>query len=287
MTGEKSPLQCAGLNRCQRLFSTTETFASFRGFPRGVLVSMRFFRRGTACIYRNGPPQSFWGLFGWFSAGVEVQYSLQLSPTGYRFLWRGPCLWLNGADDGLRYRAHFGLPFESSCVLRSGCRQAFSGFGIVALYHRSGGRWDCSSRGTVRRRERKGRLRLEQRVRVERLRRTFAWWVFLDCMLRCRGGADILFFDDHHGSDGQTCTSRVCAYCDRAGINLDSSHWNPGYESLGKPRSEHRPGDLCRRLGNGTTLAVLGCSDYRRHRGRSVVRSDVRASCHSGRGSGG
>src|SRR6266576_2734646 len=59
-------------------FSTTGTFASSHGFPRGLLMSMRFICRGTACIYRNGPPQSFWGLFGWFSAGVEVQYLLQL-----------------------------------------------------------------------------------------------------------------------------------------------------------------------------------------------------------------
>jgi len=101
---------------------------------------MKFICRGTACIYRNGPPQSFWGLFGWFSAGVEVQYLLQLFPNWVSVLWRRPCLWLNGADDGLRYRARFGLSFESSCVLRSGCRKAFSGFGIVAIYDRSGDR---------------------------------------------------------------------------------------------------------------------------------------------------
>jgi len=28
----------------------------------------------------NGPPQSFWGLFGWFSTGVEVQYLLHAFP---------------------------------------------------------------------------------------------------------------------------------------------------------------------------------------------------------------
>src|SRR3954447_4413562 len=208
------------------------------------------------------------------------------SPTGYRFLWRGPCLWVNCADDGLRHWAHFGLPFESSCVLRPGCRQAFSSFGIVAIYHRPVDRRDCRSRGTVRRRERKGRVRRDQRVRVERLRRTFTWWVFLDCMLRRRGGTDVLFPDDHHGIDGQACTSRVCADCDRAGFNLDSSHWNPGYESVGKSRSEYRHGDLCRKLGDGTTLAVLGRADYRRHRRRSFVRSNVRASCLTGKDSG-
>jgi hypothetical protein len=69
------------------------------------------------------------------------------------------------------------------------------------------------------------------------------WLVFGRCgsVLRCGGGADILFSDDHHGSDGQASTSRVCTYCDWTGTNLDSSHWNPGYKSLGKPRSEYRP----------------------------------------------
>src|SRR3954453_10807849 len=43
-----------------------------------VYLFHTFICRGTACIYRNGPPQSFWGLFGWSSAGVEVQYLLQL-----------------------------------------------------------------------------------------------------------------------------------------------------------------------------------------------------------------
>jgi len=61
------------------------------------------------------------------------------------------------------------------------------------------------------------------------LRCTLTWWLFPSGML-CRGsGANLFFPDDHYGSNGQACSSRLCTDCDRTGIDAYSSHRNSSY----------------------------------------------------------
>ena len=130
------------------------------------------------------------------------------------------------------------------------------------------------------------RVRSERWFRIQRIRRTLTWWLFPRLML-CRGsGADFLFPDDHHGSNRPARSIGLCAYCDRTGIDADSSDRNPGYESLGESRTEYRASHLCWRVGTRTTLVILGGSDHRRHSGRSFVRRDLRVENRDGKDPG-
>src|SRR5207302_5579141 len=114
-------------------FSTTGTFASSPGLPRSLTCFLEvYLQGGQRAFIETGRRRVSGDFLAGFRRVWKCSICCSFSAIGYRFLWRGPCLWLNGADDGLRYWAHFGLPLESSCVLRSGCRQAFSGFVIVA-----------------------------------------------------------------------------------------------------------------------------------------------------------
>ena len=83
------------------------------------------------------------------------------------------------------------------------------------------------------------------------------------------------------GANGPARSGRLCAHRDRTGIDPNPSHRNPSYESVSEPRTQHRAGCLCWRMGNCATLAVLGGANHRWHVGRSAVRSDLRIRNHS------
>ena len=125
-------------------------------------------------------------------------------------------------------------------------------------------------------REWKSRVRPEWWFRIKRIRCTLTGWLFPGLML-CRGSrADFLFPHDHYGSDRPARSIGLCAYCDRTGIDADSSHRNPGYESVRKSGTEHRTSHFCWRMGARTTLVVLDGPDHRRHSRRRSVHCDLR-----------
>src|SRR4029077_3322455 len=136
---------------------------------------------------------------------------------------------------------------------------------------------------TVRDRDRQSGIRHERWFRIKRVRCTLTWWLFPSLML-CRGsGTDLLFPDDHYGSNGPPRSTRFCAYCDRTGVDADPSDRNPGYESLGESGTEYRSGHLCWRMGTRTTLVILAGPDHRRHGGRRSVRCNLRVKNRNGR----
>jgi hypothetical protein len=67
----------------------------------------------------------------------------------------------------------------------------------VGLCHRPGSRCYCCCRGGLRHRQRKGRIRSCGRVRIKRLRRTLAGWLFTDGMSGLRDRAGVHVSHDH------------------------------------------------------------------------------------------
>jgi len=124
------------------------------------------------------------------------------SPIRDWILRRRLGIWTHRAHNGLRHRAHFGLPSESSSLIWACGRQTVPCCRIVTLRRRAGHRGNHRSRSAIRDRQRKGGIRRERGFRVERLRCALSGRIFLGGML-CRGsGADLLLPAGHYGSNG-------------------------------------------------------------------------------------
>ncbi len=157
---------------------------------------------------------------------------------------------------------------------------------LARIPHRPGNRRDRRCRCLVGNREWTSRIRSERRFRIQRVRRALPWRLLPRRMLRRGSGPDFLFPDDHHGSNRPAGSIGLRAYCDRTGIDADSSDRNPGDESLRESGTEYRPSNLCWRVGTRTTLVILGGSDRRRLSRRSFVRRDLRVENRDGKAPG-
>jgi len=147
-----------------------------------------------------------------------VQYLLQLFPNWVSSFFMA-LLGLTGADDGLRYRARFGLPFESSCVLRSVGSGVVSGFrNCCHIIHRSGDRWVAAAGVTVRRRERKkAGFDLSSGFAFERHADIRLVGISLIACFVAEVVLTFLFPDDHHGAT-TSVHSRFAPIADRLGL---------------------------------------------------------------------
>src|SRR5579862_3895848 len=187
------------------------------------------------------------------------------------------------ADDGVCDRAHLGLPSESSSLTWSRSRKTVPHRRIVSLCDRASSGSYRRSRGTVRDREWKSRIRPKRRFRIERLRFTFTRRVFSSSML-CRGsGLDLLFPYDHYGSNRPSRSCGLCTHRDWLGVDSDSFNRNPGHESLSKSCTEYGAGNLCWRMGDRPAVDVLDSPHHWRHSGRSTVLGNLRVMNWNGR----
>src|ERR1043166_3573476 len=85
---------------------------------------------------------------------------------------------VDGSDDGLRGRAHFGLPPEPGGDVRTVGRQTFPRVAPLAVHRRAARGRDCRRRNLVRHRQRQPKVHPGGRVRLQRLRRTLAGRLF-------------------------------------------------------------------------------------------------------------
>jgi len=155
-------------------------------------------------IYRELATRSFWGLFGLVFGRVwKCILAAAFPQLGVSVSMAWPLLWLNGADDGLRYR-HVRLPFEPavSSVCCSG-RFPFRNVPYI-IAQVTGGLLQRVLYVVASERQ----ARLEPEVRVERLRRTFAWWYSLIACFVAEVVLTFFFLMIIMGATDKACTSR-------------------------------------------------------------------------------
>ena len=156
------------------------------------------------------------------------------------------------------------LPFESRCLHRIGCRQALSRLRTAGIYRRPSARRGCRRGGSLRYRQRQGRLHARWRIRLKRVRRAFARRVLDGGVPRRGDRAHVHVPHDHSGRNRPPRAAGFRAHPDRSWAHSHSSHRNSRDQSFGESRAQHRPRALRGRMGHRTALALLVSSDHRR-----------------------
>ena len=113
------------------------------------------------------------------------------------------------------------------------------------------------------------------RIRLQRLRGTFARRILPAGLPGGRSRADVCVPVRHHGRDQQARAGGLRADCHRPVPDSDPPGRHSGDEHVGESGSQHRAGAVCRRLGTRATVAVLGGADPWRLAGRRGLQMAV------------
>ena len=201
---------------------------------------------------------TFWLVFGGCGSAVTGG---RVSQDRNRIPGRGVRVRTDAADDGVHDRIDFGMPYQSRGHDWTVGRQAIPGrrFRTYIIAQLIGA--DARVERAVRNRERRRGIRLERRVRVQRLRRAFAGRLQSRRGLRRRIRADVHVPDRDPRIDRQASRRRLRADSDRARADADSSDQHPGRQHFGESRAQHGSRAVRRRMG---ALSSCGCSGSRR-----------------------